>query len=141
MVSERDRATLAERLVIWKGPPPQDIAKNALILLGLAATAGAGTVVLDSLKDAALGLTNDEVGGAVNRAIQTCLVNGVNVVVLHHQTKRSGSGDGGKPLTLADMYGSARHGWALALAVSSSSMATQATPSWSCATSRHPRSR
>jgi len=107
MVSERDRATLAERLVIWKGPPPQDIAKNALILLGLAATAAAGTVILDSLKDAALGLTNDEVGGAVNRAIQTCLVNGVNVVLLHHQTKRSGSGDGGKPLTLADMYGSA----------------------------------
>jgi len=106
MVGEQDRAALAERLVVWQGPPPADIAKDTLTLLGLATTAGAGTVVLDSLKDAAIGLTNDEVGGAVNRAIQTCLINGVNVIVLHHQIKRSGDGGGGKPLALADMYGS-----------------------------------
>ena len=106
MVGENDRAALAERLVIWKGPPPQDIAKNTLSLLMLAAAAEAGTVVIDSLKDAALGLSNDDVGAAVNRAIQTCLVAGVNVIVLHHQIKRSGDGNGGKPLALADMYGS-----------------------------------
>lgn len=106
MVGANDRAALAERLVIWKGPPPADIAKDTLTLLGLATTAGASTIVLDSLKDAALGLSSDDVGGAVNRAIQLCLVNGVNVIVLHHQIKRSGDGGGGKPLTLADMYGS-----------------------------------
>jgi replicative DNA helicase len=107
MVTEQDRQTLTDRLVIWKGPPPADIAKNTGMLLFLAKVADADTVVIDSLKDAALGLTNDEVGAAVNRALQTVLVAGIDVVVLHHQTKRSGSGDGGKPVALADVYGSA----------------------------------
>jgi len=107
MVTEQDRETLTDRLVIWKGPPPADIAKNTGMLLFLAEVANADTIVIDSLKDAALGLINDEVGAAVNRALQTVLVAGVDVVVLHHQTKRSGSGDGGKPVSLADVYGSA----------------------------------
>jgi len=107
MVTEANRHVLAERLVIWPGPPPQDLAKNTSILLAMALATQAQVVVIDSLKDAALGLTNDEVGAAVNRSIQGCLANGVDVLVLHHQTKRSGSGDGGKPTTLADVYGSA----------------------------------
>ena len=107
MVTEKDRQTLTDRLAIWLGPPPADIAKNTGMLLFLAQAADADTIVVDSLKDAALGLTNDEVGAAVNRAIQTVLVAGIDVIVLHHQTKRSGSGDGGKPVALADVYGSA----------------------------------
>ncbi|MDQ1626407.1 MAG: hypothetical protein QOI54_151 [Actinomycetota bacterium] len=108
MVNERDRDLLAERLAIWAGPPPMDIAHQTDTLMDLALAAGADTVVIDSLKDAALGLVTDEVGAAVNRAIQTCLTAHVNVLTLHHQTKRSGSGDGSKPISLADVYGS---GW------------------------------
>ena len=68
----------------------------------MATLAGANVVVIDCLKDAALGLTSDEGGAAINRAIQSCLVNAVNVVVLHHQTKSSGLGDGGNPISQAD---------------------------------------
>jgi replicative DNA helicase len=107
MVTETDREALDERLAIWQGPPPTDIAKSTGMLLYLAQAAAADVIVIDSLKDAALGLVNDEVGAAVNRAIQTVLVAGIDVIVLHHQTKRSGSGDGGKPTSLADVYGSA----------------------------------
>lgn len=107
MVGEGDRATLAERLVIWQGPPPADVARRPGVLLAMADAAAADVVVLDSLKDAAIGLATDEVGAGVNRALQTLLAAGVDAFILHHQTKRSGNGDGGKPLTLADVYGSA----------------------------------
>lgn len=106
MVTEADRATLDERLVIWQGPPPADIARDTTTLIGMATVAEANAIGIDSLKDAALGLSNDEVGAAVNRAIQTCVVAGVDVALLHHLIKRSGSGNGGKPTELADVYGS-----------------------------------
>lgn len=101
------RTVLSQRLVIWQGPPPQDVARDTGTLLRLARRVGADVLVIDSLKDAALGLVNDDTGAAVNRALQTCLADGVEVLVLHHQVKRSGSGDGGKPVALADVYGSA----------------------------------
>lgn len=107
MVTDADRAALAG-LTVWEGPPAADVARETGVLLWLAQQAGAQVIVLDSLKDAALGLTSDEVGAAVNRAVQTCLANGVEVLMLHHQVKRSGSGNGGKPIDLADVYGS---GW------------------------------
>jgi hypothetical protein len=58
---------------------------------------------MDSLKDAAVKLVDDEVGGNVNRAIQHCNAQGVDVAVLHHQRKGE---RGEKPTTLADVYGS-----------------------------------
>ena len=47
---------------MWQGPPPWDLAKNAGLLLALCQAAEAGTVIRDSLKDAAVGLSDDEVG-------------------------------------------------------------------------------
>ena len=44
----------------------------------------AGTVFVDSLKDAALGLSNDEVGAAWNRARQHLLNAGHQLCELHH---------------------------------------------------------
>jgi hypothetical protein len=101
---EDERPALAERLVVWKGPPPGDLARHPETLLGLAQHAGADTVVIDSLKDAALGLTDDEVGAAYNRARQLALREGVQLVELHHVVKRGASGT--QPTTLADVYGS-----------------------------------
>ena len=101
---DTERAVLADRLVVWKGPPPGDVARHTGTLVGLAQLAEADTIILDSLKDAALGLTDDEVGAAYNRARQLALNEGVQLVELRHVVKRGPSG--AKPTTLADVYGS-----------------------------------
>jgi len=81
------REVLAERLIVWQGPPPEDLAANPERLAAMCAEAGADVVVVDSLKDAALGLSTDEVGAGWNRARQGALAAGVQVVELHHDRK------------------------------------------------------
>lgn len=98
------RELLDTRLSFWKGPPVVDIAKRPETLLGYAQLAEADTLVVDSLKDAALGLTEDEVGAGYNRARQLAIAAGVEVLELHHTVKRGANGT--KPKTLADLYGS-----------------------------------
>lgn len=105
MLGDLPREVLDERLVVWQGPPLADIARHPETLLGLAQLAGADTVVVDSLKDAAVGLTDDETGAGYNRARQYCLAAGVEVLELHHVVKRGQNG--ATPTTLADVYGSA----------------------------------
>lgn len=104
MVGEEHREALDANLVVWKGPPPADLARHTDVLVNLADQAGAGTVYIDSLKDAAVGLSDDEVGSGFNRAVQTCLANGVEVIGAHHQRKAQTGGT--KPKTLDDVYGS-----------------------------------
>lgn len=104
MVRPEDRELLDERLVVHRGPLAVDLAANPNLLAELAAEAGADTIVLDSLKDLAARLSEDATGSAVNLAIQTVLAAGVEVLALHHQRKRQQGG--GKPTTLADVYGS-----------------------------------
>ncbi|MFG1780928.1 AAA family ATPase [Rhodococcus oryzae] len=98
-VTESDRETLTERLMIWPGPPPQDLARNPDVLAELANEAKADVVIIDSLKDAAIKLSEDEVGSGYNRARQTLLRDGVEIAELHHTVKRS------EP-TLDSVYGS-----------------------------------
>ncbi len=107
MFTAEDRDVLDDRLRIWKGPPPYDFAKYTACLTRMCESAGADTVIVDSLKDVAIGLKEDEVGAAYNRARQLAIEAGVQVLEAHHQTKR-GAGGTGKPNTLADVYGS---GW------------------------------
>jgi hypothetical protein len=71
----------------------------------LAQLAGADTIIIDSLKDAAVGLTEDETAASYNRARQNALANGIQVLELHHMVKRGVGGN--KPTELADVYGSA----------------------------------
>lgn len=97
-----DRLLLDKNLVVWPGPPPADLAKNPELLTAMAAEAGAGVVVVDSLKDAAMGLSEDEVGAAWNRAAQGLLASGRNLVVLHHRKKQAKNAR----TTLDDVYGS-----------------------------------
>lgn len=102
---EGDRDVLAERLVVRKGPPPLDLAKFPEVLVALCEAADADTVVVDSLKDAALGLSDDVVGAGWNRARQAAITSGVEVLELHHPTKRHTSV--AEPVTIGDVYGSA----------------------------------
>lgn len=104
MVGEAWRSELDERLAVWQGPPPHDLARIPGLLLALARDAGADTVIVDSLKDAALGLSDDEVGSGYNRARQHALTGGVEVIELHHNRK-AGQGRTERP-TIDDLYGS-----------------------------------
>lgn len=101
--TEADRAVLAERSTFRAGPLPTDLARDPAQLVTLAQAHGADVVVVDSLKDAAVKLTDDETGGNVNRAVQLCNAAGVDVLLLHHQRKGDGTN---KPNTISDVYGS-----------------------------------
>lgn len=98
-----DRQVLDDRLVVWEGPPSRDMARHPGELYRLAQRCEAGTIVIDSLKDAAVGLNDDEVGAGLNRALQECVAHGVEVLGLHHQRKGQ---NGAKPTSLEDVYGS-----------------------------------
>ncbi len=104
MVGEKHRAVLTERLVVWRGPLPFDIASEPERFVEFVAEYGAGTVVLDSLKDVALDLTTDETGSRLNHALQLTTAEGIEVLALHHQRKQSAGNT--KPKALADVYGS-----------------------------------
>jgi hypothetical protein len=99
-----DQAILDDRLVIWEGPPPYDLAQRTDLLVAMCKAVGADTVVIDSLKDAAVGLSEDTVGASYNRTRQRALAEGIQIIELHHVVKRGAAG--GPPNTLADIYGS-----------------------------------
>lgn len=105
MVGSSWRAELDERLTVWLGPPPLDMARNPQLLRTMALEAGADTVIIDSLKDAAIGLNDDEVGAGYNRARQGALVAGVELLELHHGRKAP-NGTKRDRLTIDDVYGS-----------------------------------
>lgn len=94
------------RLVVWPGPPPADVVKRTTLLIEMAERAQAQLVVLDSLKDVALKLSDDEVGSALNLAVQHVIAAGIDVVSLHHPRKLGGDDGGSKPRKLDDLYGS-----------------------------------
>lgn len=98
------RDIVHDRLIVWQGPPPADFALSSTVLLEMCRAADADTVVIDSVKDAAVGIAKDEVGAGYNRCRQTAIAAGIEVLELHHQRK-TGDG-GGKPNTLSDVYGS-----------------------------------
>ncbi len=99
------RDVLQERLIVWQGPPPADFAANPSLMVEMCRAAGADTIVVDSIKDAAIGLSQDEIGAGYNRSRQRAIAAGVQVLELHHQRKATSDG-GKKPNSLADVYGS-----------------------------------
>jgi replicative DNA helicase len=103
LFSAGDREALS-RLKVWSGPPPFDFAQHTNAMLNMCLEADADTIIVDSLKDVAIGLSEDNIGSAYNRARQLCLVNGITVIELHHQVKRGANG--ASPNTIADVYGS-----------------------------------
>ena len=105
MVGDGQLDELDRRLKVWRGPPERDLAKHPEELHAMARRSHANTVFVDSLKDAAVGLSDDEVGAGWNRAVQLCLAEGVEVLGLHHQRKAQ-QGGSKKPKTIDDVYGS-----------------------------------
>lgn len=104
MVGEAWRAELDDRLTVWEGPPPHDMARDTSLLTRMAQDAGASHVIVDSLKDAALRLIEDEGGAAWNRARQTALHAGIQLTELHHS--RKGDKTGAEKPTVDSIYGS-----------------------------------
>jgi AAA domain len=103
--SADERLILEQQLIVRRGPPPADLAGHPTLLAAIAERYGAGIVIVDSLKDAALGLSNDEVGAAWNRARQHLLAAERQLCELHHCVKR---GPNGAPIKdINDVYGSA----------------------------------
>ncbi|TDV40108.1 DnaB-like helicase N-terminal domain-containing protein [Actinophytocola oryzae] len=100
-----ERQVLADALVFWKGPPVADMAERPFLLRQMCEQADADTVIVDSLKDAAIGLSADEVGAGWNRARQAAVSSGIEVLELHHLVKRNANG--GRPESIEDVYGSA----------------------------------
>jgi hypothetical protein len=100
---QEHRDYLNEMLRIFEGPPPQDFASAPETLMEMCREHEADVVFIDSLKDAAIGLSKDEIGASYNRARQIALASGVNVIELHHTVK--GSNDK-KPNNIDGIYGS-----------------------------------
>ena len=118
MVTPEHRDTLDQR---WLWETRRTVRTSHEIpglLLQAALEAEACIVVIDSVKDVAAQPSKDESGQAFNDAIQECVVNGIDVLSLHHPRKASGDNDR-KSLTLDDVYGStwltAGHGSVIAL--------------------------
>lgn len=107
MVTEEHRAVLAERLVVWRGPPPFDLATDPQRLVGWVRSAAGGeigTVVLDSLKDMVSDLSKEDIGHRVARALGALVGEGVETLAVHHQ--RKATSENRVPRKLADVYGS-----------------------------------
>ena len=101
LFGEENRDLLNENLVFWAGPPLKDLAQDPELLTQMAEAADADIVFVDSLKDAALGLSEDAVGAGWNRAQQALLASGRNIVVLHHIKKATD-----ELPSINDVYGS-----------------------------------
>lgn len=103
--TEKERAVVDERLVVWKGPLPAPLLSHPALLRDLALQFGCEVIVVDSLKDAVAKLSDDEHGSNYNTAIQMCLVAGIQVCDLHHPRKASAD-NASKPKGVDDIYGS-----------------------------------
>ena len=99
-----DREVVADRLIVRSGPPLADILTRPSLITEMAQDVGASTVYIDSLKDIAIGLSEDGVGAAYNRTRQHALAHDIQLLELHHMVKRGQNG--GIPRELSDVYGS-----------------------------------
>lgn len=100
------RSSLADNLVVWRGPLPVDVLAGPEVLADWIHSEFGPVVEVhaDSLKDVASKLSDDAVGSGINSAIQEVVSRGINWVALHHQ--RKASGENRRPDSLSDVYGS-----------------------------------
>ena len=106
MVEDDDRQALDAHLR-WEAKRQIRITPDhpeRLLEAALEAGCEGGAVVLDSIKDLIAKISTDEAGGAYNDAVQLCIVNGIQVLSLHHP--RKAPADGRSSLALDDVYGS-----------------------------------
>ncbi len=100
------RSNLADKLAVWRGPLPVDVLAGPEVLADWIQSEFGSVVEVhaDSLKDLAMNLSDDRVGGGINLAIQEVVSRGINWVGLHHQ--RKAGADNRFPDSLSDVYGS-----------------------------------
>lgn len=106
--SEEMPDRLLDRLVVISQSmalPDLGNPKYADWLLRMAWEADATTVIVDSLKDVVTALADDASANAYNRARQRLVANGLNLIELHHDRKKSNDGRGGGT-GLDDVFGS-----------------------------------
>lgn len=88
MVREEDRLVMDQRLMVWRGPLPGDpLVKSHLINWVREVCPDADTLVVDSVKDLAPGVSDDAVGSALNSAWQSVIADGIDILLLHHGRK------------------------------------------------------
>lgn len=105
MIPPEYRDLVADRIAFWQGADlPFRILDSPGSLADWCIENDVGAVVVDSLKDLAGKLSDEEVGATLNRAFQTCVTSDVEVLVLHHS--RKSNADNRRPRTLDDVHGS-----------------------------------
>ena len=87
VTTDEARRVIQQRMQPSRGPPPEDVAADSLLLRDMARHAGATFVIPDSLKDMTVRLSDDAVGSNVNRAYQHLVADGRDVIVPHHVRK------------------------------------------------------
>jgi len=105
MVTAGQRADLAERTKFWRGPlPVNPLAKGDLLAWVREVCPDIDTIIVDSVKDLTPDLTDPASGAALNTAFQSLIVDGIEVLLLHHE--RKASGDNKRKPSLDGIYGS-----------------------------------
>ncbi|MGH3262891.1 MAG: AAA family ATPase [Trebonia sp.] len=77
-----------EQFKFIPGPLDIDLSETPAALTQIADYYGADIVIIDSLKDVAMGISEDRAMAAYNRARQTLLAGGRELIELHHLTKK-----------------------------------------------------
>jgi hypothetical protein len=106
MVAKDDVPRLDARMSVWKGPLPFDLRKDVKALANWIGNEyeDIGVVFADSVKDLVPGPSQDEVGSAINMAIQEVMAREIQWLGLHHM--RKATGENRRPNSLDDVYGS-----------------------------------
>ena len=105
MVTENDRPQLAKTLVIDRKRMLKVNSKDTLNMRRLCEENNIGRVFIDSLKDIATRLSEDESGAAYNAMVQEAIVADIEVFTSHHPRKGQGESKR-ESLELDDVYGS-----------------------------------
>jgi hypothetical protein len=106
MITEFDRQHMNAQLVVWRGTLPIDplLDKDQFADFAEEICPNVGTIIADSVKDLAPGISDDKVGSAINLAWQEVIGRGIELMLLHHERKAA---NGAKRVhSLDDVYGS-----------------------------------
>ncbi|HUE95087.1 MAG TPA: AAA family ATPase [Longimicrobiaceae bacterium] len=95
---------LKDGLLVWRGPPPFNLAHRPEELTNWVLDVGASVVILDSLGVIVPRLADDDTGAGIAQAFSHSAAQGVEVLANHHP--RKAQADNKKPNTIADVYGS-----------------------------------
>jgi replicative DNA helicase len=104
MVTEDDRVALHERVVFWRGHLDFSVTEEPERVAQFALEHGASAVVVDSYKDIAFKLSDEEVGSLINKAVQVCVSEGLLWIGVHHD--RKATSENKHPNDLSDVFGS-----------------------------------